>query len=111
MLSRGSPVVAQEEDVPQTKLTKRTIDALRPASERYTVWDTEVSGFGLRVTPKGERVYVFKYRLGGQQRWYTIGRHGSPWAPEMARKEVQRLLGQIAKGEDPSELRNADRKA
>ena len=78
--------------MPQSKLTKRTIDALRPTSARYTVWDTDVSGFGLRVTPKGEQSYVIKYRLSGQQRWYTIGRHGSPWTPELARKEALRLL-------------------
>jgi hypothetical protein len=64
--------------MPQTKLSKRAIDALKPKLERYTAWDTDVSGFGLRVTPAGERVYVLKYRAGGQQRWYTIGRHGSP---------------------------------
>jgi hypothetical protein len=70
-----------------------------------------VSGFGIRVTPRGQLVYVIKYRISGQQRWYTIGRHGSPWTPEMARKEAQRLLGEIARGVDPSEQRNADRKA
>jgi integrase len=97
--------------VPQSKLTKRNIDALRPAAARYTMWDTDVSGFGIRVTPKGQQVYVIKYRISGQQRWYTIGRHGSPWTPEMARREAQRLLGVIARGVDPSEQRNADRKA
>jgi Arm DNA-binding domain len=78
--------------VPQSKLTKRNIDALRPAAVRYTMWDTYVSGFGIRVTPKGQQVYVIKYRISGQQRWYTIGRHGSPWTPEMARREAQRSL-------------------
>jgi integrase len=97
--------------VPQNKLTKRNIDVLRPAAVRYTMWDTDVSGFGIRVTPRGQLVYVIKYRISGQQRWYTIGRHGSPWTPEMARKEAQRLLGEIARGVDPSEQRNADRKA
>ena len=96
--------------MPQNKLTKRNIDVLRPAAVRYTMWDTDVSGFGIRVTPRGQLVYVIKYRISGQQRWYTIGRHGSPWTPEMARKEAQRL-GEIARGVDPSEQRNADRKA
>ena len=63
----------------QNKLTKRNIDVLRPAAVRYTMWDTDVSGFGmLRSTPRGQLVYVIKYRISGQQRWYTIGRHGSP---------------------------------
>ena len=35
--------------MPQDKLTKRNIDALEPASERFTLWDTDLIGFGLRV--------------------------------------------------------------
>jgi hypothetical protein len=62
--------------MPTLKLTKRNVDTLKPATERFTAWDTDVKGFGLRVTPSGERVYVLKYRIAGEQRWYTIGRHG-----------------------------------
>ena len=54
--------------MPVSKLTKRTIDSLKPGSSRFTAWDTDVSGFGLRVTPADERTYVLKYRLGGKQR-------------------------------------------
>jgi integrase len=97
--------------VPTLKLTKRNIDSLKPAVERFTAWDTEVSGFGLRVTPSGERVYVLKYRFDGGQRWFTIGRHGSPWTPEEARKEATRLLGDVARGGDPAHKRVADRAA
>jgi hypothetical protein len=95
----------------QIKLTKRNIDALMPGDKRATVWDSDISGFGLRVTPSGERVYVLKYRLAGRQRWVTIGRHGSPWTPDSARKEAVRLLGDVSRGTDPAEKRNADRKA
>ena len=93
------------------KLIKRNVDSLRPAANRFTIWDTDVSGFGLRLTPSGERVYVLKYRLDGQQRWFTIGRHGSPWTPDGARKEAIRLLGEVARGLDPAEKRNAARTA
>lgn len=97
--------------MPKSKLTKRTVEMQAPGPSRYTVWDTDISGFGLRITPAGERVYVLKYRVAGQQRWFTIGRHGSPWTPEMARKEALRLLGEVARGKDPTEKRNADRHA
>jgi hypothetical protein len=30
-------------------LTKRIVDAAQPNRERYHVWDSELSGFGLRV--------------------------------------------------------------
>ncbi|HME86187.1 MAG TPA: tyrosine-type recombinase/integrase [Roseiarcus sp.] len=93
------------------KLTKRNIDALKPRDERYTAWDTDISGFGLRVEPSYLRTYLLKYRLAGEQGWFTIGRHGSPWTPDTARKEAIRLLGEVARGVDPAEKRNADRKA
>ena len=54
---------------------------------------------------------MIKYRINGRQRWYTIGRHGSPWTPELARKEAFRLLGEVAHGEDPSEKRSINRAA
>jgi integrase len=97
--------------MPRLKLTKRGIDALKPASERFTAWDSDISGFGVRVAPSGERVYFLKYRIGNFQRWFTIGRHGSPWTPDSARKEAMRLLGDIARGADPADKRSADRKA
>jgi integrase len=51
-----------------------------------------------------------EYRLpNGRQRWATIGRHGSPWTVETARKEALRLLGQIAEGEDPVEVKTTQR--
>lgn len=97
--------------MPQVALTKRNIDALKPCAGRCTTWDTEVSGFGLRIAPNGRRVYILKYRTGGQQKWFTIGRHGSPWTPKEARLEAQRLLGEIARGGDPAGARGANRKA
>jgi integrase len=93
------------------KLTKRNVDGLSPADERYTAWDTDISGLGVRVSPSGDLAYGVKYRSGGRQRWFTIGRHGSPWTPEGARREALRLLGEVARGHDPAEKRNADRKA
>ena len=93
------------------KLTKRAVDACKSEGKRHTVWDTEVAGFGLRVTPSGERSYVLKYRYSGRQRWFTIGRHGSPWTPEMARREAQRLLGEVTRGIDPASDKQTDREA
>jgi integrase len=95
----------------RAKLSKRTIDALSAKPERYTVWDTSVSGFGLRVTPNDQRIYVLKYRIGGTQHWFTIGKHGSPWTPDAARDKAKELLGDIAKGINPSERRYADKQA
>ena len=87
------------------KLTKRTVDALRPNT---LVWDTDVKGFGVR-RQKEARVYVLKTRVRGKQRWFSIGPHGSPWTVEGARKEAKHLLGVIADGGDPARDRDSRR--
>ncbi len=35
------------------KLTDRSLDALRPRTGRYEIWDDARKGFGVRVTPRG----------------------------------------------------------
>lgn len=53
-----------------------------------------------------DAVYILKFRAAGKQRVYTIGQHGSPWTVDTARIEAKRLLGELAKGTDPSLLRD-----
>lgn len=65
-----------------------------------TVWDTVVRGFGVR-RQRRDPVYVLKYRFQGRQRFYTIGKHGSPWTPDDARSEALRLLGAIVSNQQP----------
>lgn len=87
-----------------TKITKSTVDAIMPAGKDQFVWDSDLKGFGLKVTPACRKVYIVQYRLPGQTtRRFTIGVHGSPWTPAEARKEATRLLGQVASGLDPAE--------
>ena len=88
------------------KLTKQAVDALRSHGDEVRIWDTSVAGFGIRCRGTGRKYYFLKYRLqNGRQRWATIGRHGSPWTVETARKEALRLLGQILDGRDPVEAK------
>lgn len=89
------------------RITKRMVDGLKPGDLR---WDADVKGFGVRCQRQA-KVYVVKKRVGGRQRWITIGRHGSPWTPDTARKEAQRLLGTIAAGKDPSAERKTGKHA
>ena len=60
-------------------ISKRLVDAMTAGEQDKFVWDREVSGFGRKVSPKGRKVYVLQYRLGGRgtpiQR-YTIGKNG-----------------------------------
>src|SRR6266478_1874486 len=91
----------------QHRLTKNAVDRLKPGE---TAWDSDVRGFGVRKQRR-DPVYVLKYRSGGKQRLYTIGLHGSPWTVESARNEAARLWGEIAKGTDPTLLREAMKEA
>ena len=70
------------------------------------LWDSEIKGFGARCRPSGAKDYVLKMRVGGRQRWITIGRHGSPWTPQTARDEALRLLAVRAAGGDPASDRD-----
>jgi integrase len=91
------------------KLGLRDVRALEPGQ---TVWDTAVAGFGARRQKSHGVAYVLFYRTEeGRQRWYTIGRHGSPWTPETARVEAQRLLGEVKKGSDPAAAKHSRRLA
>jgi len=91
------------------KLTKQAVDSLRSEGDELRIWDTSVTGFGIRCR-SGGKYYFLKYRLpNGRQRWATIGRHGSPWTVETARKEALRLLGQVMEGEDPVEAKAVQR--
>jgi len=89
------------------KITKRTVDALMPASATAFFWDDEVRGFGVRVTASGAKSYVFQYRVGGREapkKRVTIGRHGSPWTPDSARREAKRLAHLVGQGVDPAQI-------
>ena len=92
------------------KVTKRTVDALKPeAGQDVLLWDDELPGFGVRVRPSGSKSYFVKYRTaGGRQRWLTLGRHG-PLTPELARKRALQEKAAVAGGADPSSDRQKRR--
>ena len=46
----------------KARLTTRTVADARPRERRYIVWDEELTGFGLRVSPSGRRSFIVQYR-------------------------------------------------
>lgn len=86
------------------KISKRSIESLRPNDRNEFLWDTDLRGFGAKITPAGFISYIIQFRMGGREsstQRYTIGPHGSPWTPATARAEAERLLILVARGIDP----------
>lgn len=90
------------------KISKRSVDALKAGKADSYLWDAghrdALSGFGVKVTPKGRKVYLVQYRIGGRKgrtRRVTIGTHGNTTA-EQARARAKALLGKVAAGKDPA---------
>jgi integrase len=93
-------------------LTLKQISTIPANSVRWDEGKGAVAGFGARRQKSEGLAYVLKYRTSdGRQRWHTIGRHGAPWTPEMARAEARRILGEVAKGSDPAAQKQEYRKA
>lgn len=93
----------------RTKFSKKFVEAIEPSQKDQLFWDTEVPGFGLKVTPKGKRAYFIYYRnRSGQQRRPKIGDHGSITLDE-ARKIAQQQLALVASGTDISAQRQVER--
>jgi len=97
----GSLAPGSSKDI-RGKLTKRTVDALKSDVWDQFIWDTEIPGFGCKVTPKGARIYILQYGRLGRDHRVTIGRHGSDVTAEQARLEALRLRGIVAAGENPA---------
>ncbi len=86
----------------QQKLTKRLVDSLSAAPKDSFLWDLDVKGFGLKITPRGRKIYIVQKRLNGHLRRFTIGQHGAPWTPDSARVAANKILATLFSGVDPS---------
>ena len=92
---------------PQTrlKLTKRAVDALTSADKDRVVFDADLPGFGLKITPSGRKVFLVQYRFppgrAGSIRRYTIGTYGEGLTPDQARSIAVQVKGTLAAGLDP----------
>ena len=91
------------------KLTIRLIEEAQPSSKDVIVWDSELTGFGLKVTPKGKKTFFLQYRtLDHIARKPTIGAYPS-MKPEKAREIARDMAVEVRKGGDPSLTRQVKR--
>ncbi len=87
----------------QLKLSKSTVDKLKPKSKDFIVWDISFPSFGIRVKPSGVKSYLVQYRNRetGQSRRKTLGQHGPLLSFNEAKERATLLLSEVLKGKDP----------
>jgi len=90
--------------VPRIKLTKTAIDDLPTPKSDLVYWDAALPGFGVKITPKGRKVFIVLYRMGGagsNLRKYTIGPFGRVTLHQ-ARVAAQKVFAARLDGRDPA---------
>jgi integrase len=93
-------------------LTKSAIDNLPVLAKDAVYWDSGLPGFGVKVTPKGRKVFLVMYRLAGagsRLRKYTIGPYGRVTLP-MAKAQAQKIFAARLDGRDPAEEKRQSRR-
>jgi integrase len=93
------------------RLTETLVKNLAPpATGNQITYDTELKGFGVRVTAKGAKAFILNYRVGRQERRLTIG--GYPeWSAAAAREKAKEYKRRVDVGADPMAERHEERAA
>lgn len=92
------------------KLTKTYVDNLEIPTKDEFHWESRLPGFGLKITPKGKRVFVAKYQVaGGGSRRKTLGSFG-PLTVDAARQEATAIIREAQLGNDPQAERDAKKR-
>ncbi len=96
------------------RITKRLVDACKPADKPVFIFDESLKGFGLKVNPTGGKNYIVEYRVGAggrltRKRRITIG-GTSNMTPDQARKKSREILAVARTGIDQASTRSKERK-
>jgi integrase len=97
--------------MPTGKLTVRSVQAAgRPRAGRLELFDRDVPGFSIRITPNGRRTACVFYRVGSRLRRATLGTL-PPLKLADARKLAREALRDAALGADPASAKREAREA
>ncbi|MEN8237128.1 MAG: Arm DNA-binding domain-containing protein, partial [Pseudomonadota bacterium] len=92
-----------EQKTNRVKLTKRIVESITPdpAKQKF-LWDTEITGFGVRIYPTGRKMYFFQYRNQHKTtKKIKIGVHGNI-TTEQAREMAKEMAIKASMGKDPA---------
>jgi integrase len=90
------------------RFTVKSIAAQRPKAERYELW--EGGGFGIRVSPRGSKAWVWVYHFDGRPRRMTFGTYPAIGLAD-ARVRLAEARKLLERGIDPGALAVRKRKA
>jgi integrase len=88
--------------MPTKRLTDRTLKAVRPTGKRYDIMDSEVRGFGLRVSGTGQKTFILIARYPGSPNptRRALGEYPS-LSLERARERARHWRDLLRQGSDP----------
>jgi integrase len=94
------------------RITETVVAAATPKDKDSYIWDSQLAGLGLKITPAGKRVFIFKYRApsDGRTRRLTIGTSSNISAPA-ARKHAERARDMLRQGIDPMDAKRSAKEA
>src|SRR5436190_17929777 len=98
--------------MPRVRLSKSAIDGLPVPTKETVYWDAGLPGFGVKVTPKGRKVFIVLYRVGGagtKLRKFTIGPYDRVTLHQ-ARVAAQKVFAARLEGRDPAAERREARR-
>ncbi len=105
--------VTQKAKLTETFVKKATYSKQQADSgawPRDIWWDTELTGFGIRLYPTGRKVFIIEYRIDRRKRSKTIGAHGLLTVSQ-ARDRARRDLVGLLDGIDPLSDRDESKAA
>ena len=81
-----------------SRLTDAFVRSLKPREKRYDVYDAQLAGFGIRVSPLGTKSWIVLSRNLQRKTRVTLGRY--PQKPlNSARQDALVILNEMAQGE------------
>ena len=80
-----------------SRLTDAFVRSLKPREKRYDVYDAQLAGFGIRVSPLGTKSWIVLSRNRQRKMRVTLGRY--PQKPlNSARQDALVILNEMGHG-------------
>ena len=83
------------------RLTQHIVDTQAANGRDRIIFDSQISGLGLRITPTGTKIFVAQARIAGRKRRITVG-YAADMPLSKARAEAQQMIAAMHAGIDPA---------